>query len=314
MSKYSIVFFGAGPVAAKSLELLSRDLDIEAVVTKGPPAKKIQDYPVVEVAEKLNTKVLYANNKNDVDKVCSENIFKSKLGILIDYGVIVSEHTINSFSMGIINSHFSLLPEWRGADPITYSILSGQQVTGISLMMLTKGMDEGPVLAQEELAIEENETGVTLTEKLIILSDKALKNTLPLYLSGDIKPIDQIVFAKSLNKDIKPSYSNKISKQEGKINWGKKATEIEREIRAFQPWPRSYTEIGKNLTISVTRAKIDKSQNLKPGQILVLKNRLLVGSKENAIELLEVQPAGKNKMPIDAFLRGYLNKLFIQID
>lgn len=312
MNNETVVFFGAGPVAAKSLELLNKHFKIEAVITKGPANKKIKDYPVIAVAEDLKLNILYANNKNEVDGVCKET-FKSELGVLIDFGVIVSDETIKSFPRGIVNSHFSLLPEWRGADPITYSLLSGQKYTGVTLMLLSSGMDEGPIIGQEKLLIESEDTGISLTEKLISLSNEMLKNLLPKYINNSIQPVDQIEYAKINNHNLEPTYSKKINKQDGKINWTKSAQEIEREIRAYQPWPKSYTKIGDDLIITIIKAKISTAVELKPGEIHTTKNELFIGTKDGCIELLEVQPAGKNKMTVNDFLRGYLNKLFVQI-
>lgn len=313
MGKIPIVFFGAGPVAAKSLELLSKEYLVEAVVTKGPATKKLKDCPVIELAEALKLKILYANNKKQIDDICKRN-FDSEIGVLIDFGVIVSEETINSFIKGIVNSHFSLLPEWRGADPITYSLLSGQKQTGVTLMMLSSGMDEGPVLAQEMIDIETDDTGISLTEKLICLSNEMLRNVLPRYLKNDITPVDQIEYARTNKLNTKPTYSNKIKKQDGKIDWNKPAKQIEREIRAFQPWPRSFTEIGYDLTITITKAKVNAKQKLKTGQVHVTNDKLYVGTREESLELLEIQPAGKKKMAVSDFLRGYLSKLFTQIN
>lgn len=313
MEKTRIVFFGTGPVAAKSLELLSNNFLIEAVITKGNSQQRDKDSPVQNRAKQISAKILYANNQKELDEVCKNNRFNSLVGILIDFGIIVSESTINSFPKGIINSHFSLLPEWRGADPITFSILSGQKHTGVTLMMLTKGMDEGPILAQEELVIEKNDTGITLTDKLIALSHKMLTEFVPKYLDNLIAPTNQLEYSKKHRPTAEVSYSSKLTKQQGQIDWSKPAEMIEREIRAYQPWPKSHTKIGTNLVISIFEAKVDKSYKLEPGEVYVEKDRLLVGTKTNALELVMVQPAGKNKMPAKDFLRGNLNKLLVQI-
>lgn len=313
MTQTPVVFFGTGPVAAKSLELLAEDFLIEAVITKGHDGQPDEDSPVLQIAKQIKTKILYVNNQKEVDEVCSTSIFNSQMGVLIDFGIIVSENTINSFQKGIINSHFSLLPEWRGADPITFSLLSGQKHTGVSLMMLTKGMDEGPILAQQALPIDANDTGITLTDKLINLSHKMLVEFVPKYLTGLISPIDQIEYSEQHNLAGEPSYSTKITKKHGQIDWNKPAEIIEREIRAFQPWPRSFTKIGKELIISIFEARINNSLKLYPGEVHVVKDSLFVGTKTDALELLQVQPAGKKKMPTKDFLRGNLNKLFVQV-
>ena len=142
--KDSIVFFGSGPVAAKSLSLLAENFEIESIITK--PAT------VGEMTAALarTVPVFAVSNKAELDKLISETSFKSQLAILIDFGIIVSRHVIDAFSHGIINSHFSVLPEWRGADPISFAILSGQAKTGVSLMLLDEGMDTGKILVTKK--------------------------------------------------------------------------------------------------------------------------------------------------------------------
>src|SRR5690349_4191168 len=129
-----ITFFGSGPVAAESLRLLAQSFTIEAVITKPRPAHHKGSVPVLELAEKLQIPVRTASTKSELDALFDSRPVKSRVAILIDFGIIVSQQVIDYFEYGIINSHFSLLPEWRGADPITFSILSGQPRTGISLM------------------------------------------------------------------------------------------------------------------------------------------------------------------------------------
>jgi len=149
----------------------------------------------------------------------------------------VSQAVIDYFPLGIVNSHFSLLPKWRGADPITFSILSGDRETGVSLNVLTAGMDEGPVLNQSKMELTESVDARALTEQLIIISDDLLSETIPKYLKKEIAPKPQ-------SEDITPTYSRKLTKQDGLIDWqNKSADQILREVRAYIEWPKSYTKI-----------------------------------------------------------------------
>src|SRR5688572_20047531 len=128
-SGVKIVFFGSGPVAAESLRLLGQSFEIEAIVTKPSTTREMG-------AAAGSARLLTVENRHELDVLISEHPFESEVGVLIDFGIIVSQKVIDYFPKGIINSHFSLLPEWRGADPITFSILSGQKKTGVSLMLL----------------------------------------------------------------------------------------------------------------------------------------------------------------------------------
>src|SRR5581483_485631 len=176
-----IIFFGSGPVAVKTLEFLESDFAIHGVITKPVPPHHHEKAPVIEVAERNSLDIYYVRDKNDlIELFRSQKISNNiRLGILVDFGVIIPSLVLHHFKLGIINSHFSLLPEWRGADPITFAILSGQLVTGVSLMLIVEGMDEGPVLAQKPYNLSPDTTTPQLTEDLIKLSNSMLASTLP---------------------------------------------------------------------------------------------------------------------------------------
>jgi methionyl-tRNA formyltransferase len=296
----TILFFGSGPVAAKSLELLSASFNVEAVVTKPRLSHHKGTVPVIETAEKLGLKIYTAVNKKSLDTLIKEAQFQSKVGVLIDFGIIVSQEAIDSFEKGIVNSHFSLLPEWRGADPITFSILSGQPTTGVSLMLLTAGMDEGPILGYGQYRLSPSITAPKLTEDLIDLSNGLLCELLPLYCDGKISPTPQ-------NDTVKPTYSRKLTKDDSILDLSKPAEQIEREIRAFLEWPRSRCIIG-SLEVLITSAHVIAA-NGRPGQFAKLDKQLIVycGSKALAIDTLRL--AGKKEMTGQAFLAGHKDLL-----
>ena len=291
-----IIFFGSGPVAAKSLKLLNDVFDIEAVITKPAKTRKNDPVPVIDLCKELNIKFFLTSNKIELDKLLQQKIIKSRLAILIDFGIIISQNAIDYFPLGIINSHFSLLPKWRGADPITFSILSGEKETGVSLMLLTSGMDEGPLLAQKSITLTEFTTTSLLTDELILLSDELLKEYVPKYLSKEISTFEQ-----PLNIPI--SYSRKLTKQDGLIDWSKSAIKIEREIRAYNEWPKSYTNINGKLII-IVKAELF-NDNGKAGDWLVKDGQLIFYCGEGALSIKKLKPSGKNEMNIIAFLAGY---------
>ncbi|HEX5744023.1 MAG TPA: formyltransferase family protein, partial [Candidatus Saccharimonadales bacterium] len=137
MSK-TIVFFGSGPVAAASLRLLARDFTVEAVVTKPRPPHHKYPFPVLALAEELGLKTFTANSTKEVSKLFADRPFRSELGVIIDHGIILAPDVINYFPFGIVNSHFSLLPLWKGPDPISSVILNGDKETGVSLMLIAE--------------------------------------------------------------------------------------------------------------------------------------------------------------------------------
>lgn len=301
----SIVFFGSGPVAAESLRLLVQDFTIEAVVTKPRPPHHKGDVPVVSLCEELNLKFHTAANKTELDQLFTTASFKSQVAVLIDFGIIVSKLVINYFPKGIVNSHFSLLPEWRGADPITFALLSGQQQTGVSLMLLVEAMDEGPLLSQAIYDIAPKTDILQMTQDLIKLSHSSLASILPLYLKGEVDaaPQESVTLAASQN----PTYSRKLTKNDGRIDWQKPAEQLDREIRAFLGWPGSRTAVG-DIQVIITKAHV-VDQAHAPGSVRVSKDSLVIGCKLKSLGIDEIKPVGKQVMPIRAFLAGYGSRL-----
>jgi methionyl-tRNA formyltransferase len=302
MNKMSspIVFFGSGPVAAASLELLAQDFSIEAVITKPRPAHHKGDVPVLRVAEALGLQVHTVTNKKTLDTLLETTTLASRVAILVDFGIIVSQQAIDHFPLGIVNSHFSLLPEWRGADPITFSILSGQNITGVSLMLLVPAMDEGPLLGYGVYELSPSITTPELTNDLIQLSHALLCQLVPEYVHGTI-------VAQPQTDKIEPTYSRKFAKEDGTIDWHKDAAAIEREIRAFIEWPRSRTTIaGKDVVI--TKAHVIDADG-PAGTFDVFDKQLIGFCGQQALVIDALQPAGKKEMTGQAFLAGHKHLL-----
>jgi methionyl-tRNA formyltransferase len=291
----SIVFFGSGPVAAASLRELAKSFKIEAVVTKPRPPHHRGEVPVLTAADELRLPVLTAANRRELDELFATRPVKSRVAVLIDFGIIVSQAVIDYFELGIVNSHFSLLPELRGADPITFAILSGQKQTGVSLMLLVEAMDEGPLLAQAVYDIRPDETTPSLTEALIEVSAVTLKEILPGYVAGSIAPQPQA--------EEGATYSRKLSKADGELDWSKPAVQLEREIRAFLGWPKSRTKLGQTEVV-VTFAQVVKS-DIKPGEITTNNKMLVVGTGDGGLQVMKLKPAGKSEMTAVDFLNGY---------
>jgi methionyl-tRNA formyltransferase len=288
------VFFGSGPVALNSLKLLQERFTIEAIITK-PATQSVMQYSFP------STRVYTVSNRAELDQLITSNNFRSTFAILIDFGILISQSVIDAFPLGIINSHFSLLPEWRGADPITFSILSGQAITGVSLMLVSKGMDEGPLLAQAPYDIPENIALEALTDNLIILSDRTLKAVIPDYLEGKIVAAPQQ--KASLLAGIKPTYSRRLIKEDGKIDWAKPAVQLEREIRAYSIWPHSYTALAGRDVI-ITQARVAERKG-SPGEVRLDRSHLYICCGQHALEIVRLKPAGKPEMSSEAFLAGY---------
>lgn len=301
MNKIPIVFFGTGPVAAESLKLLLANFDVQAVVTKPKPAHHRGNFPVLDVATKNSLAVFTVSNKQELSDLIANKPFQTGLAILIDFGIIVGRDVIDYFPKGIVNSHFSLLPEWRGADPITFSILSGQKKTGVSLMLINESMDTGKLITSRVHQIEEHATTTQLTNQLILLSNQLLTEYLPGYLDGSLQP-------RSQPHPDRATYSRKLTKKDGVLDFNKPARILECEIRAFSEWPKSRTTLN-GLDIVITKAHVENASGT-PGSYKTDKYSLLVFCGDGkALALEEVKPVGKQAMSIQGFLAGYQNRL-----
>ncbi len=300
MANIPIVFFGTGPVAAESLKLLVTEFDVVAVVTKPKPDHHRGGFPVVDMSEALGLPMHFVSNKQELSELISTRPFETKVGVLIDFGIIITRDVIDYFPMGIINSHFSLLPEWRGADPISFAILSGQPKTGVSLMLIDEGMDTGKIIRQKSLVISHDSTVPSLTEDLILLSDQMLKEDIPAYLAGNLP-------ARAQPHPDRATYSRKLAKEDGEIDWNKPAEVLEREIRAFIEWPKSYGKLA-DIDVIITSASVTNNSG-KPGDIEIKDKQLIVNCGSDALLIRRLKPAGKSEMTAESFLAGYGNKL-----
>lgn len=301
-SSTSTVFFGTGDVSLKTLEGIADDISIEAVITKPDlttsSGKSIA--PAIKTwAQQRNIPCYQPANKTELVSLVGAAKFSSDLGLVVDYGLIIPESVIRSFKLGILNSHFSLLPKWRGADPITWSVLAGDNQTGVTIMQVDAGMDTGDILATEKISLSPNETTQSLTTKLIELSNTMLVRTIPRYISGQITPTPQ-------DNEL-ATYSTKISKEMGQLNPMLSAVELERQVRAFRGWPSSYIPIHDTL-VTIKEARVS-SEQIEPGHLVWRAKKLLYGCNGGSLEIVSIQPAGKSAMDGASFVNGYKHLL-----
>jgi len=298
MSKsYPLVFFGSGPVAAKTLDAALTNFDITDVITKPQTAHGHRSLPPVEaLAKRQGINLHTPADKHELAKLFESSSIPSKVGLVVDYGIIIPTPVIDYFEKGIVNSHFSLLPLWRGADPITFPLLAGDKTTGVSLMVINKAMDEGDLIAREELTISPSDTATSLSDKLVSLSNEMLDATLDEYVAGKVPPVPQL-------KNIEATYSRKLTKQDGMIDWNKTAIELERQVRAFTIWPKSYGAIAGSDVI-LTEVEVINVTG-EPGTAVRQDGRLVVHCGKDALLVHKLKPAGKSEMSGESFLNGY---------
>lgn len=226
--------------------------------------------------------------------------YHADLYIVAAFGQILPQAVLDQPRYGTLNIHASLLPKYRGANPISEAILHGENETGVSIMLLDAGIDTGPVLLRRGIPINPDETTGTLTEKLANLGSRALLEALPFWVEGKITPEAQ--------DETLASHTRMLRKEDGEIDWSKSAQYISRQVRAYSPWPGAYTHWkGKLLKIiaahpldsHATPPAIVGAQKISGQQVLT------VTTSEGTLAVEHLQLEGKRAMTSDEFLRGY---------
>ncbi len=297
-----LVFAGTPKVAIPSLEtLISSEHEVVAVITQ-PSAKsgrgrELQPSPVHELAQSNGIEVLHPESIRDLDLVL--RALQPDAIPVVAYGQLIPEEMLDIPKLGWINLHFSLLPQWRGAAPVQYSIWHGDSITGATTFRIDQGMDSGPILGQVTQTVDPKDTSGVLLERLAGTGSHLLRQTLDALEAGMIYPVPQ-------QHDL-ATFAPKISKSDSRIDWRLPAIEIERRIRAMTPKPGAWTtiELGQSDSlISLAPVTINREVQLSPGVISLIHKKVLVGSSTYTLELTQVKPAGKKFMDATDWLRG----------
>ncbi|UCE39812.1 MAG: methionyl-tRNA formyltransferase [Candidatus Aminicenantes bacterium] len=298
-----IVFFGSPESAVYSLKkIIEEGHHVELIITQPDKpsgrGKKLTPSPVKNFAQALNIPV-YQPEKIKKDPLVLDKLkgIDPDLNVVVAYGQIIPASLIYLPRYNSINLHFSLLPKYRGAAPVHWSILNGDKITGVTIFELNEKMDSGDLLAKQELEILIGEYAHELEIRLAAIGAELLCKT--------IKQIDSIPHTKQDHSQA--TFAPLLKKEDGRIDWTKRATEIDRKIRAFTPWPSAFSFLDQK-RIKVIRGKIldSKPHVFGPGEILGLdKAGIRVSCGKNSIYLIEeLQPEGKKSMNAYAFTLG----------
>ncbi|MBU2082391.1 methionyl-tRNA formyltransferase [Patescibacteria group bacterium] len=274
-----VIFMGTPEFSVVVLEaLINSDNEIIAVITNpdAPVGRK-------QILTSSPVKITAGKNKIPVIQLNEMRNFDVDLAIVAAYGKIIPKNILGIPHYGTINVHPSLLPKYRGASPIQNAILNGDKKTGITIMKLDEEMDHGNIISNLKIQISNLDTYESLSQKLAKIGAELLIKTIPDYISGKIKPIEQ--------KHTEATYTKIIKKEDGKIDWSKNAAEIERMVRAFYPWPTAWTtwngKILKILEAEVLNGKlVIKKLQLEGGKILSIKE-FINGHKDFSVDRLK---------------------------
>lgn len=282
-------------VAIPTLELLLQSShDLVCVITQPDrPSGRglaLKETPVALWAKENGIKVYKPANQSELVSIV-ENV---DLVLTIGYGVIIKEEILNLPKYGFINLHFSLLPKWRGAAPVQRAIEAGDQTTGVTVFKLDKGMDTGPIYLQKELAMPAGANSASLLKDLSFLGSTIAIDAIAAIENGEV-PVEQPTTGSSR--------AEKLSKEEGRIDWKMSATQIDQKIRAFYPSPGAWTTF-RDEVIKIDSVLLSHRPNSDPGEILVYEKDLFVSTATGSLQIISLKPAGKPVMTASAWLNG----------
>lgn len=300
--KKRLVFFGSPEFALPPLKTLYLGgYEIVGIYSQEPKKKsrgmKQIQTPVHRWAESQLLPV-FTPSKLDDSSLKDFKYLKPDIAVLFAYGKLIPSSWLNIPLYGFVNIHASLLPRWRGAAPVQRAIENNDKTTGITIMKMNDSLDEGPIIASQEIIINPETTGKSLIEQMSQDSCSLLFNSLKKYLSGQVSLTEQ--------DHSKSTYAPKINKSENQINWSLTNTELELKIRAFYPYPAMWFS-HKGVRYKILKAKLSQVDG-SPGKII--ETPLTIACQKGSLEILEIQQEGKKSMSIDQFKLG--NNDFLQ--
>lgn len=316
-----IVMFGTGPFAVPTFEQLLRSTTDEVIALVTRPVdesgqrRKSSANPMRDSAVALNASgtrpvalpILDPLDANSAEFVSTLKELRPDLLVVCDYGQILSNECLGTAPLGGINLHGSLLPKYRGAAPIHWAIYKGETTTGVSVIHMTGKLDGGPVLTCDSIPIAANDTTASIEPRLAQLGVAPVLEAIEM-----LRGWDRCSTLGELQDPTSATHARRLRKEDAVLKWSRSAVQLANQVRAFQPWPGTYTQLqrpsGEPLRLIVLRAgpvSSDLPTASTPGEVVhVASNALHIATGSGLLALEQVQPAGKKPMPIDAFLRG----------
>lgn len=296
-----IVFFGTPDFAVPSLEkLIQSDHEVVAVVTAPDKqrgrGRKVSYTAVKECAVENNLPVLQPEKMKDPDFIEELKSYNADLFVIVAFRILPKE-VYGMPKFGTFNLHGSILPKYRGAAPIQWSIINGDKETGVTTFFLKEKVDTGNIIYTEKLPILPEDNLGSIYNSLCNIGAELVVRTVNDIESGNVKTREQ--------DESLASPAPKITKETCLINWNRSADDINNQIRGLSPYPGAFFNHNQKIFKVYKSAVVEENMNLQPGEIKETKKEAFVGTGDKTLQLLEIQPEGRKRMEIDAFLRGY---------
>ena len=300
-----VILTASGTFALPSLEIMAARLSPDNLLVISQPdrrrgrGRQYQPTPIKQRALELGLSVITPEKIGSQEDIEISSKFAADFLVVIDYGQLIPHSLITLPHQAAINLHPSLLPKHRGPAPIAWSLLMGDSITGVTTQLLADRIDCGDILLQRKTEIKASETSIQLTERLQKLGAELLWETLEKWQAGLIKPVPQ--------DNDQASYAPKLHKKDGLLDWKQDAHELERRIRALNPWPGTFTFWrGKRLKVlAATIIPIEMDKAPAPGTTQVSEERLYAACGRGFIQITKVQPEGRQPQNSSDFLRGH---------
>jgi methionyl-tRNA formyltransferase len=297
-----LIMLGTGPFAVPTLEALAAaHHDVALVISRPPTDRNKTPSPLQRAGELLGLTTWTPDTVNITDAQSRIAALAADLLVVCDYGEILKPETLATTRLGGINLHGSLLPKYRGAAPVQWSILNGDAETGNSVIQMTPGLDAGPCLGQQRTPIDSDEDAGELESRLAKLGAKLVIQVVDQLTAGTATPVAQ--------DKTQTSKAPRLKKEQGNIDWSQPTQKIKDQVRGLRPWPRAFTfwhpSGGAPVRLNIDRVVVHALVSEKsPGTVVELSPHLLVATADGVLEVEELQPAGKRSMPAGDFLRG----------
>ena len=297
-----VLFAGTPDFSLPPLQMLiDEDVDIVAVLTqpdrRAGRGKQLRASPVKQLALENELNVLQPESLKSAEWQEELAELQPDLMVVVAYGLMIPEPLLTKPRHGCWNIHASLLPRWRGAAPIQRAIEAGDRQTGVCIMQIEVTLDTGPVYKCLKTPIEPLDTAGSLHDRLAVLGAQALRDCISLLASGELP---QAV----TQDESKAVYAKKLSKAEAEMDWSQAAEVLERRVRAFNPWPVAWCEIGGQRLRIFKAGIVDDMPGLNPGQVFSDRQSLIIGTADKALKILELQRAGGQRITAGQFLNA----------
>jgi methionyl-tRNA formyltransferase len=300
MPRLRLAFMGTPDFAVAALRALcAAGHDIAAVYSQPPRAagrgQQPRPSPVAAFAGERGLPVRTPTSLKASPEQEAFAALNLDAAVVVAYGLLLPRAILQAPRLGCLNIHASLLPRWRGAAPIQRALMAGDEETGITIMQMDEGLDTGPMLLQERVAIVPDETGGSLHDKLAVLGARLILPALDSRAAGSLTPRPQPAEG--------ATYAAKLTRADERLDWRRSATALERQLRALAPRPGAWFAAGDERIKTLAAEIVESPPNAEPG--LLLDDRLTIACGTGALRLIRLQRAGKAALPAEAFLRGY---------